>query len=654
MIIIRAVIGKLKKIALVGAPNVGKSAIFNYLTSSYVTVSNYPGTTVDVARGDVKLDGNKYEIIDTPGIYSLTPLTDEERVTRQLLVSEPPDVVVHVVDAKNIRRMLSLTLQMLDAGLPVILNLNMIDESQKLGMRINSKRLSDILGIPVNTSSAVRKLGLESLKKEVSRYQPKESIELAFSDDIEKSIAEICQLLIGSYGMTNRMVAILLLQGDEIILNSVRGEPAIAKIIDIIQKLSYSYEHSLDYVLTIKRQLMVDKILDMIIVSAKIEKCSGAERVSRLTREPLTGIPILLFVLYFGLYMFVGQFGAGYLVDYIDETIFSQTINPLIRNLVYSHISIEWLQSLIVGDYGIFSMGFRYAVVIILPIVGTFFLVFAILEDCGYLPRLAMLVDRLFKNLGLNGRAVIPLTLGLGCGTMAVMVTRTLETRRERVIATFLLSLTIPCSAQLGLVLAILSGNSVSVALWAACMGMVFALSGWLTAKLIPGERSAFYMEIPPMRMPIWSNVLTKAYTRMSWYFIEILPVFIITSLILWIGDQSGVLAKLIAITEPAMVMLGLPKEAAQSFLLGFFRRDYGAAGLYDMCTAGLLNDGQLLVAAITLTLFVPCVAQLVVMVKERGLFTSFTMVLLIITLSFAAGMTMHGMLTVFGKNFGY
>lgn len=644
----------MKKVALVGSPNVGKSAIFNYLTSRYVTVSNYPGTTVDVSRGEVKLGGNKYEVIDTPGIYSLTPLTDEERVTRRLLISESPDVVVHVADAKNIRRMLLLTLQMLDAELPVILNLNMIDESQKLGMRINSKSLSDILGIPVNTSSAVRKYGLDTLKKEISCYQPKDKVKLAFSDDIEQAIAAICQLLIGSYGMTSRMAAILLLQGDEIILNLASSEPEFPGIVTIIKTLSDKYEHNLDYVLTIERQRIADKILDLVISCNKTSKSSGAESISRLTREPLTGIPILLLVLYLGLYMFVGKFGAGYLVDYIDETIFSQIISPLVRNVIHQNIAIEWLQSIIIGDYGIFSLGFRYAFVIILPIVGTFFLVFAVLEDCGYLPRLALLVDRLFKNFGLNGRAVIPLTLGLGCGTMAVMVTRTLESRRERIIATFLLSLTIPCSAQLGLVLAILSGNSMSVAIWAALMGMVFALSGWLTAKVFPGDRSTFYMEIPPMRMPIWSNIITKAYTRMTWYFLEILPVFIITSIILWIGDRSGILSDLIAITEPAMLMLGLPREAAQSFLLGFFRRDYGAAGLYDMCTTGLLDDGQLLVAAITLTLFVPCVAQLVVMIKERGMLPSLTMVLLIIAIAFAAGMATHGMLIIFGRNFGY
>lgn len=636
-------------IALVGSPNVGKSAIFNYLTSSYVTVSNYPGTTVDVSRGEVKIDGQKYEFVDTPGIYSLIPLTDEERVTRQLIFREQPDLVVHIADAKNIRRMLLLTLQLIDAGMPVLLNLNMIDESKKLGIKINSKALSDILGIPVNTSSAVTKNGLENLKGKIGHYQANIPVHLSFSDDIEQTVDTISNLLQGSYNMTNRMVALLLLQGDEMILNSLQSEPNFLQLMSEVKQLAQHYENNLAYVLTVQRQIMVDNIVSLVVSFSETGTNKRAEMISKLTREPVSGIPILLLVLYFGLYLFVGQFGAGYLVDYIDANIFGQIISPLIRDLIYKYIDIEWVQSLIIGEYGIFSLGFRYAAVIILPIVGTFFLVFSFLEDCGYLPRLALLVDRLFKNFGLNGRAIIPLTLGLGCGTMAVMVTRTLESRRERILATFLLSLTIPCSAQLGLVFAILSDNSRFVLIWAVFVGLIFIIAGWIASKLMPGNRSAFYMEVPPLRMPIWSNIITKAYTRMAWYFIEILPVFIITSLFLWLADRSGILTKIIIVAEPAMTMLGLPKEAAQAFLLGFFRRDYGAAGLYDMCNAGLLSNIQLLVSAVTLTLFVPCVAQLVVMVKERGIFISIFMILLIIVISFTAGLVLNLLLSSTG-----
>jgi ferrous iron transport protein B len=325
-------------------------------------------------------------------------------------------------------------------------------------------------------------------------------------------------------------------------------------------------------------------------------------------------------------------------VDYLDGRIFGEMINPFVIELVQTYIPAVWMQSLIIGEYGVYSLGFRFAVAIILPIVGTFFLMFAILEDSGYLPRLAMLVDRLFKNFGLNGRAVIPVALGLGCGTMAVVVTRTLETRRERVLATFLLSLTIPCSAQLGVVLALLAHNTQILLLWLVYVSAIFVIVGWLSAKVLPGEHSAFYLEIPPLRCPQLTNVFTKAYTRMACYFWEIMPVFVATSVVLWIVDYAGVLASLISAIEPIIHLLGLPSQTAGTFLLGFFRRDYGAAGLYEMTAAGLLSDYQLLVAAVTITLFVPCIAQLTVMVKERGIVTSSLMVLLIAMISIASG----------------
>jgi len=231
---------------------------------------------------------------------------------------------------------------------------------------------------------------------------------------------------------------------------------------------------------------------------------------------------------------------------------------------------------------------------------------------------------------------------------MAVFVTRTLETRRERVLATFLLSLAIPCSAQLGVVLALMSDNGWSVLAWAAYVGLVFIAAGWLSAKILPGERSPFYLEIPPLRLPVFSNIFIKAYTRMVWYFAEILPVFIFASLLLWLGDRSGVLAYIIKAMEPVMGLLGLPPEAAEAFLLGFFRRDYGAAGLYDLAGSGLLSDRQVLVAAVTITLFVPCVAQLLVMVKERGAVAALIMMVLIALISFASGCLMYRLSALF------
>ncbi len=230
---------------------------------------------------------------------------------------------------------------------------------------------------------------------------------------------------------------------------------------------------------------------------------------------------------------------------------------------------------------------------------------------------------------------------------MLRVVTRTLETRRERILATFLLSLTIPCSAQLGVILALLSDSFLSLTIWGCYVLIIFGIVGRLSGSLLPGNSSSFYMEIPPLRLPMLSNVLHKAFIRMWWYFIEILPIFIITSIVLWIGDRAGVLTYIIYSIQPVMSSLSLPIETAQPFLLGFFRRDYGAAGLYEMVTSHSLSKEQLLIASVTLTLFVPCIAQAAVMIKERGLLISIIMLFAIIFLAFMGGLLLSKILPI-------
>jgi ferrous iron transport protein B len=632
-----------RKIVLVGSPNVGKSVIFNYFTGTYVTVSNYPGTTVDITRGRSSYHGVTMEVVDTPGIYSIIPFTDEERVTRELLEREAADVVIHVVDAKNLRRMLPLTIQFIEAGLPVILNINLMDEAEERGIRIHSKRLAEILEIPVVATAAVKHIGLEELKRSAVKYKPQpERVPFRYSSLIEDSINRIAAELEKNYPIGQRAIALLLLQGDRCTLTRLdRQQPFVLNT--LYRCLDRFYEHP-EYSISKERQAFVDEILSETVRIRPTRRIRLSDRLGQLTREPVIGIPILLFVLYWGLYQFVGRFGAGFLVDYVDKVIFAGYISPLVEWMAREYIPWDWGQSLIVGSYGLFSLGIRYAVVIVLPIVGTFFLMFAVLEDSGYLPRLAMLVDRIFKKFGLNGRAIIPVTLGLGCGTMAVMVTRTLETKRERVLATFLLALAIPCSAQLGVVMALLSHNAAILCAWALYIACMFILAGWVTARMIPGEKSAFYMELPPLRTPIISNVLKKAYTRMAHYFTEILPIFVLTSLVLWFSEWMGILPLVLQIVAPMMELLGLPPEAADIFIGGFLRRDYGAAGLYDMAAQGLLTDHQLLVAAVTLTLFVPCIAQFMVMLKERGPVTTTIMVLAIILIAFSSGVVVNRM----------
>lgn len=469
-----------------------------------------------------------------------------------------------------------------------------------------------------------------------------------YDDRIEKAIKEIESNLKSSYNVSKRTIALLLLQEDSEIQEMVRTrESSFSQISEIVKKTKMLFTEPLYYVITVQRQKKVDEIVSKVVYTRRDSKNRLSNWLDKITVQPLTGIPILLLVLYFGLYKFVGQFGAGTLVDFIEGNIFDTYVNPWVDRMVTTYISSEPIQELLAKEYGIITLGLRYAFAIILPIVGTFFLMFSIIEDSGYLPRLALLIDRVFKAIGLNGRAVIPMVLGFGCDTMATLVSRTLETRRERILATLLLSLAIPCSAQLGVVLAMLSGNTAALLIWALCVLLVFLLVGFLAARLLPGERPVFYMEVPPLRLPRLGNIIEKTLSRMQWYFLEIVPIFIIASVLIWIGRMTGIFDAIIRLAEPLMVALGLPPETAEAFLFGFFRRDYGAAGLYDM--QGSLTWTQLTVASVTLTLFLPCIAQVSVMLKERGLMTTAAILAFIFPFAFLVGYVLNLILNVTG-----
>jgi ferrous iron transport protein B len=626
--------------------------MFYNLTGSYATVSNYPGTTVEVTRGRGRIEQKEFEVVDTPGMYSLLPLTEDERVARTLLLEEKPDVVIQLVDAKNLERMLPMTLQLIEAGLPVVMDLNMIDEAEKLGIRIDVKRLEKELGIPIVATAATTGKGVEALKKRVLNYsEVTEKRRIRYSDHIESSLEQISTLLRGDYLISRRIIGLLLLQDDHEVMNLVKeleGEnfSLIVKVVDEVQK---GYSQPLTYIINRRRQWESKQIASNTVTSPTKFALTSGEKLSRLMMKPLTGVPILLLVLYIGLYQFVGVFGAQTLVEFLEAVVFEEYFNPFITELFSTHIPYVPLQELFVGEFGVITLGIRYAVALILPIVGTFFIAFSIIEDTGYLPRMALLIDRVFKKIGLNGRAVIPMTLGFGCSTMATIVTRTLETRRERVIATFLLALAIPCSAQIGVLLGILSNNPLATLIWTVMLAAIFLLVGFLTAKLMPGERPSFYMEIPPLRMPKIGNVLMKTLTRVEWYFKEVFPVFILASVLLWLGQMTGVFELVINVLAYPIHWIGLPKEAAVAFLFGFFRRDYGAAGLYDLQQSGVLSGVPLVVAAVTLTLFVPCIAQFSVTVRERGLKTTLAIALFIFPFAFIVGFLLNFTLGTLG-----
>ncbi len=640
------------KIVLVGNPNVGKSVLFNVLTGAYTTVSNYPGTSVEVSRGHCTIAERKYEILDTPGMYSMMPITEEERVARHILLSEDPHAVIHVIDARNIERMLPMTLQLIEAGLPVILVVNILDEAERLGIKIDLEKMQEKLGIPVVGAIMRRKVGLAELQVAIAGYDMVPHKPFIYADDLEHDLHQLVKLLKGDYRLSNRAVCMLLLQRDEEveqIVESRETPDGFLLLREKIREISFRRRADLHLQISLERRKVCTQMLAGVLTQEPRNGASLGEKLSSWMVNPVTGAPILLLVVYFGLFKFVGGFGAGTLVDFLEGNLFETYLNPPVIHAAKEYLSADWLFELVAGEYGLWTLGIRYAVALVLPIVGSFFLVFSLLEDTGYFPRLALLVDRLFKHIGLSGRAVIPIVLGFGCDTMATLVTRTLETTRERIIATLLLALAIPCSAQLGVILGLLAISAKALLVWSLCLILIFLLIGLIAAKLLPGENPVFYMEIPPLRLPQLRNVLVKTLTRMQSYFMEILPLFLVASVILWAGKMTGLLASLVNGLSVVVEMIGLPAEATTAFVFGFFRRDFGAAGLYDLQTSGLLNISQLTVAAVTLTLFVPCVAQFLVMGRERGAKVALGIFGFVTMLAFSSGWVLNRLLLVTG-----
>ncbi|MBE9046095.1 ferrous iron transporter B [Pleurocapsales cyanobacterium LEGE 10410] len=474
------------------------------------------------------------------------------------------------------------------------------------------------------------------------------SPQILYPSPIETAISRIELLLSERWqdAISRRSIALLLLQQDRETRSQLQREPYFPEIERIISETQANMSESLTFAIAQTRHQLARAIEEDVTVHLRHQPVVKDEWLHQLTVHPLTGIPILILILYFGIYQFVGVFGGGTLVDGI-EGFFESSINPVVNNIVAAIVPWQAIRDLLANDYGIITLGIRYAVAIVLPIVTTFFLMFSLLEDSGYLPRLSLLMDRAFKTIGLSGRSIIPLILGLGCGTMATLVTRTLESKRERIIATLLLALTIPCSAQLGVILALLSQEPTALLIWSGVMMAIFLGIGFVAGKVVPGEASCFYMEIPPLRLPSLPAILTKTYVRLKWYFAEILPLFIFASILIWVGKLTGLFDVIVRGLEPVMLWLGLPTEAAPTFLYGFFRRDYGAAGMFDLHSSGILTGQQLVVAAVTLTLFIPCIAQLQFMLKERGIKTTMAIAIFVVCFAFSLGYLLNQLLTI-------
>ena len=632
-------------VILVGNPNVGKSALFGALTGHYVEISNFPGTTVEVSTGHT--DG--MPLVDTPGIQSLHARSDDERVTRDILLARGGGLVLQVADARNLRRSLLLTVQLAELDRPLLLDVNMVDEARERGIQVDSEALARALGAEVVPTVAVTGEGVETLR---SRFQSARPVRhrVRYDAAIEEAAGRLEPMLEERDGDA-RAIALMILAGDTG-LAARHGGAHLAEIEALVARTAERYPRPLNFVLTQQRLQAVDELVAASVRHPETRQPHSGETLGRLALHPVWGVPVLIAALVL-FYLFVGRLGAGVLVNWMETVFFGRGVNPLATWLV-GFLPVPLVRDLLVGPYGLITMALTYGVAIVMPIVLTFFIAFGLLEDSGYLPRLAVMMDRPFKAMGLNGKAVLPMVLGLGCDTMATMTTRILETRKDRLMVTLLLALGVPCSAQLGVIMGMTAYlPPAAIVVWGAVVtGVMFAV-GWAASRVIPGERSDFILELPPIRMPQLGNIVVKTVARLEWYLKEVLPLFALGTLLLFTLDRTGALHLLERWAAPLVEGgLGLPRATTASFIVGFLRRDYGAAGLFSLARAGALSVPQMLVSLVVITLFVPCVANVLIIAREHGAKVAFWVVGFVFPFAFAVGMLLHFGLLVFGVHF--
>ena len=537
-----------------GNPNVGKSVVFSRLTGANVIASNYPGTTVDFSKGKMRIEGERFEIIDAPGTYSLEPTNKAEEVSLKMF--KEADIIINVIDSTNLERNLYLCLELLEQNKPVIIALNLWDESKHLGININEKKLEELLGIPVVPTVALTGEGIKEL---VSRIK-----EAKKNEDIKPTSEEGRWIEIGS-------------------------------IIKKVEKVEHKH-HSL------------------------------RDKISDLTIRPTTGIPIAIGIIFISFWL-VRLIGEN-LITYVLDPIFNNLYLPLIESLS-NQIGPNFLHTLLIGDYGvpidfveslgILTTGLYIPIAVVLPYIIAFYLILSILEDTGYLPRLATLVDNIFHKLGMHGHGIIPMFLGLGCNVPGALSTRTLETKKQRFIAATLLAIAVPCMAQMAMIFGILGRYGIYyIGLVFITLAILYVIIGLIMNRFIKGESPEIFLEIPSYRIPSLKATLKKTWMRIRWFLKEAIPFLFLGVLIINILYAIGFLQWLGNGLAPIMQgLFGLPGESSTALVIGFLRKDL-ATGM--LLTIEGMNALQLVIAAVMLTVYFPCVATFAVLLKELGL----------------------------------
>jgi ferrous iron transport protein B len=628
-----------EKIAIVGNPNVGKSQLFNTLCGFYSIVANYPHTTVEPVKAPFTLHGTPFELIDCPGINSITAQSEEELATRDVIIKEKPAAIIQCLDATNIERSLLLTAQLAELGIPLVLTLNILDEIRQRGIWVDAERLERILGIPVVEIISEAHKGIDTLIERLEQQIAKPVITHAgcrYKTVIEDGLDK----LRGCFPAEppSQAVQLLLLSLDKDIATWVKAEygdePARA-IEESVRETKRTTSKNIASIISSDRREWVQTVVEGVIKTSKVSASSIGDKIGRLTRHPVWGWPILAGVIYIT-YLLVGRLAANTIVSLIETKLFY----PLYAAIA-AQIPSKFVADFLVGEYGILSTGLGNALATALPILFMFFLILNFMEDSGYFVNLCILVSRFTRLLGLSGQSVLPLLLGFGCKTMATLTTKILDSRKERYIAIFLIAFAIPCSPQMGLIMGIL--GSLSFSAFFVVFGVLVVIefmAGVILNRILKDEIvTDFIMEIPPTRMPNIKNLFVKLYHRMKWFMKEVPHLFMLGAFLLFVLDKSGGLLFIKKVSTPVIVtFLSLPIQTVDAFLLCLAKHEAGAVLLLTLVEKDLLSYTQIVVSLIIITSLGPCFANLMAIIKQIGLSSSLIMRAVILVASIVTG----------------
>jgi ferrous iron transport protein B len=638
-------------IALAGNPNVGKSCVFNQLTGLSVVTANYPGKTVELNMGVTTHDGLKIGIIDLPGTYAISAVSDDQWVARRAVLEGRPDVIVVVVDASNLQRNLYMVLQFLELEFPVVIDLNLVDYAAKIGLKIDHEKLSKILGAPVVPTVAVRGEGIDELihavvdlaQGRLKMERPK----ITYSRDVETAIQILTEAINETfqrtpYALPARALAVQLLEGDEEFLDMIRrgrqlqrrrhrwrgrkpdGDKVLRLSADLGREIENRHGEPVSIRIARERHALAERIADA--VQTRVEQSLLlSEKLKHYTVAPYTGIPLMAVAL-LGVFVFI--FYVGSLLSELIDGLWGSFVSPSIGGLIFFLLRNETLARVILWgvDAGVlawFSVG--------VPYVLTFYIILSLLEDSGYLNSMAFLMDNIMHKLGLHGRSIIPILTGAGCNVPAIMGTRVLTTKRERILASTLIVL-VPCSARTAVILGAVAyfvGWNYAILIYIIEIGLI-GLVGLGLHRLLPGESSGLVMEMFPLRHPSAFATIRKTWYRFRDFAFVAFPIVMIGSLGLGALFETGYLWTIVEPLSPIVQgFLGLPVVAGICLILGILRKELTlellvalAIAQYGPSAGNLLifmTPLQIFVFALVVTIYIPCVATVAVLGRELG-----------------------------------